>query len=126
MVFFTKKEVNSSNEIHGAGLKHWFYQKLSALAMLPLTLWFVVNLPFFISLNFVSKLNWLTKFPNFILLVLFFVVASFHMKLGLTVVIEDYIHNRRIKRILLTLVTIFSLVLPVKIVVLFLLLRGQI
>ncbi len=124
MTIFTKKVFGLAGGDDNGGLKHWFYQKLSAIAMLPLTLWFVVKLPHFISLSYQSKVDWIITFPNSVLYMLFFIVASFHMRLGLTVVIEDYIHNNRVKSTLLIFITIFSFVLPVKVVVLVLLLRG--
>ena len=122
--FFVKKKLSISNKVESPGLKHWYHQKLSSLIMLPLTLWLILKLPLFISLDYTSKINWLTAFPNFLILILFYIAASFHMKLGLSVVIEDYIHNEKMKNIFLTFITIFSFLLPVKVFVLILLIRG--
>ena len=107
-----------------SGLRHWLYQKITAILLIPITIWFLLNFPRFFKLNFNEKIYWINNSPNYYLLTIFFIISAFHFKLGLTVVIEDYIHNNRIKRIMLTFITIFSLVLPVKIVVLVLLLRG--
>ena len=122
MPFFSKRELTNT---HNSALRHWLHQKISAIFIAPLTLWLVFNLPSFISLDYKSKLNWLIKYPNFLILMLFFLLATYHMRLGLTVVIEDYIHNKKIKTFLLTSVTIFSIYLPVKVIVLILLLRGE-
>ena len=124
MVSLAKKLFRTINEKNSKGLKHWFYQKISALLMIPLTFWFLIKLPFFISLSYNAKLVWLITFPNSIILIIFYIVAGLHMKLGLTVVVEDYFHNERIKNFLLAFITIFSFVLPVKIIVLIYLLRG--
>ncbi len=124
MIFLAKKIFRTESEKKNKGLNHWFYQRISALVMIPLTLWFLIKLPFFISLSYNSKVVWLTNFPNFLMLILFYIAAGLHMKLGLTVVIEDYFHNERIKNILLAFITIFSFILPVKIIVILFLLRG--
>ena len=124
MAFFAKKIMRSINRNNSHAFNHWLYQKLSALLMLPLTIWFLVKLPLFISFNYTAKVKWLVSFPNYFLLILFYVVASFHMMLGLTAVIEDYIHNPRNKKFYLALITIFSFVLPVVITVLILLMKG--
>ena len=86
------------SEKKDSGLGHWWHQKLTAVALLPLTLWFLIVMPGFIALNFEGKLQWLDSKLNIFLLGVFFLIASYHMKLGLTVVIEDYIHNNRIKK----------------------------
>lgn len=122
--FFKKKRLSASNKVDNPGVKHWYYQKLSSLVMLPLTIWLIIKLPLFISLNYKSKVIWLTDFPNFLILILFYIVASFHMKLGLSVVIEDYIHNNKMKNFFITFITIFSFILPVKVFVLILLMRS--
>tara|TARA_B100000963_G_scaffold330719_1_gene320982 strand:+ start:4808 stop:5185 length:378 start_codon:yes stop_codon:yes gene_type:complete len=101
------------SEKKDSGLGHWWHQKLTAVALLPLTLWFLIVIPGFVSLNFEGKLEWLDSELNIFLLSGFFLIASYHMKLGLTVVIEDYIHNNRIKKILLLVIVIFTLMIPV-------------
>ena len=97
------------NKKPNSGLSHWWYQKISALLMLPITLWFIFILPSFISFGYKSKLEWISSFPNNLLLTIFFVISSYHIKLGLTVVIEDYIHNNRIKKILINIVFVITL-----------------
>ncbi len=100
----------SKNKL-GSGLSHWWYQKITAVILMPLTIWFLVILPDFINLNYIEKVNWINKTPNYYLLAVFFVISSYHFKLGLTVVIEDYIHNNRIKRALVIIVSFISLLI---------------
>ena len=101
--FYNTKDVNES------GLKHWWQQKLSAVAMLPLSVWLILNLPKFLSLSYEKKVIWINSIPNFIFLIFFLLIASYHMRLGLTVVVEDYIHNIRLRFFLLKTLEIFTL-----------------
>ena len=101
-----------------SGLSHWWQQKLTAILLLPITVWFINSFPSFMSLSYQEKFNWLYNKPNCYFLALFFIVSSYHMKLGLTVVIEDYIHNDNSKKIL----SIFISVLVVSIILITLLL----
>ena len=105
----SKEKVYNTNEVHESGLKHWWQQKLTAVAMLPLSVWLLLNLPKFLSLSYEKKVIWLNSIPNFIFLIFFLLIASYHMRLGLTVVVEDYIHNIRIKFFLLKTLEIFTL-----------------
>tara|TARA_B110000444_G_C18504475_1_gene439372 strand:+ start:100 stop:483 length:384 start_codon:yes stop_codon:yes gene_type:complete len=112
---------NEKKEIEGkktSGLSHWWHQKLTALLLLPITIWFIMSIPNFMTLNYQDKLNWLYNRPNCYLLAFFFIVSSYHMKLGLTVVIEDYIHNNNLKKILS--IFIFVVVLSITLLTLIL------
>ena len=75
--------------------------------------WFLYTLKEFINKDYSSKITWLEKFPNGILLALFIVAALFHLRLGLTTVIEDYIHNSKTKNFLLSGIAILCLFLAV-------------
>ena len=100
------KENNTRSK---SGLLHWWHQKITAILLLPATLWFIFILPEFIGLEYKEKLDWINTAPNYMILSVFFIISAYHAKLGLTVVIEDYIHNRRSKKILITLITVIML-----------------
>ena len=105
-------EVYKKKNSNGA-LNHWITQKISALILLPLLCWFLFIFKDFINKDYSSKILWMKNFSNSLLLTLFIIIALFHLRLGLTVVIEDYIHNLKSKNFLLSLITILCLLFSV-------------
>ena len=94
-------------------LNHWITQKVSALILLPLLCWFLFIFKDFINKDYSSQIQWMQNFSNSLLLMLFIIVALFHLRLGLSVVIEDYIHNLKSKNFLLSLISILCLLFTV-------------
>lgn len=75
------------------GTGHWWHQRLSAVALVPLSLWFVVTLLGKFGAGHAAVVDWVGS-PFVTVLLLALIVATFyHAKLGLQVVIEDYIHT---------------------------------
>ena len=75
------------------GLGHWRLQRLTAIALIPLTLWFVTSLMSLVTAPHAAAIAWIAK-PYVTVLLLALVLALFwHLKLGLQVVIEDYVHS---------------------------------
>ena len=75
------------------GLGHWRAQRMTAIALLPLALWFVTSLMALINAPHAAVVAWIAK-PHVAVLLLALVIALFwHLKLGLQVVIEDYVHS---------------------------------
>ena len=105
-------EVYKKKNSNGA-LNHWITQKISALILLPLLCWFLFIFKDFINKDYNSQILWMKNFSNSLLLTLFIIIALFHLRLGLTVVIEDYIHNLKSKNFLLSLITILCLLFSV-------------
>ena len=87
--------------------------KISALILLPLLCWFLFIFKDFINKDYSSQILWMKNFSNSLLLTFFIIIALFHLRLGLTVVIEDYIHNLKSKNFLLSLITILCLLFSV-------------
>lgn len=78
----------------GQGAGAWRAQRVSAVALLPLTLWFVVALASGVAADHVAFMAWLSAPVNAILMILLLIAAFHHAALGLQVVAEDYIHSR--------------------------------
>ena len=81
---------------HGAsgdGSHHWWLQRLTALALIPLSIWFMFSIVCHLGDDYSAMLQWVSTPYVAVLLVLYFAFMFFHAQLGLQVVIEDYIHH---------------------------------
>ena len=103
-------------------LNHWILQKVSALVLIPIGIWFLFMIKDFLYYDFTNKILWFKNFYNSLLLSIFILVSIFHLRLGLTVVIEDYIHSLKRKKTLLSLLEILYLFLAVFTVIIILIL----
>ncbi len=75
------------------GVHHWRLQRLTAVALIPLSLWFVFELLGVYAAPHATVAAWVAA-PHVTVLLLAFVLALFwHLKLGVQVVIEDYVHT---------------------------------
>ena len=92
------------------GTHHFWLQRLTAIALIPLTIWFALSIASLASADQATVQAWMQS-PLSVTLMLSFLLAGFwHMKLGLQVVIEDYVHGESTKitcLILNNLVSIF-------------------
>ena len=76
-----------------AGSGAWWAQRLTALALVPLSLWFIFTVIHLAGASRNDVAQWLSS-PVPLVLMLALIVAMFHhMQLGLQVVIEDYVHD---------------------------------
>ena len=80
-----------------AGSHHWWAQRLTAIALVPLTLWFIFSVIHLSGATHQAVIEWLSS-PLTLGLMLALIVATFHhLQLGVQVVIEDYVHDERAK-----------------------------
>ena len=86
------------------GLQHWWAQRVSAIALVPLTLWFVYSVVHLTGADQTRVHGWLSRPATAILMSLFIVTTFYHLALGVQVVIEDYIHREGVKLTTLLLV----------------------
>lgn len=75
------------------GAAVWWAQRLTALALVPLTIWFVVSLVALAGAPYAAFIAWIQGPVTAVLLVVFLAVGFHHMQLGLREVIEDYVHT---------------------------------
>ena len=86
------------------GTDHWYAERMTALAMIPLTLWFVVSLLFGVAADYASLQAWLGIAGNMTLLILLIVNFFWHGQLAGTTVVEDYVHGHGAKLACLTII----------------------
>jgi succinate dehydrogenase / fumarate reductase membrane anchor subunit len=86
------------------GVQHWWVQRVTAIALIPLSLWFVAGIVFLIDVDRATALQWLGSPVTLGLMSLFLIALIYHAVLGLQVVIEDYIHTHATKLTLLLLI----------------------
>jgi succinate dehydrogenase / fumarate reductase membrane anchor subunit len=75
------------------GSQDWWRQRVTAVALLPLSLWLAVCLSLLPGVTHAEVVHWISLPWNTILLLSFILLSLFHAMLGLQVVIEDYVHN---------------------------------
>jgi succinate dehydrogenase / fumarate reductase membrane anchor subunit len=84
-----------------SGVATWWAERVTSIALVPLTLWFIFSLFGLIGASQEQVANWLAG-PVPIVLMLCLIATTFHhMQLGLQVVIEDYIHKDATRFVLL-------------------------
>jgi succinate dehydrogenase / fumarate reductase, membrane anchor subunit len=86
-----------------SGTLHFWRQRLGAVALVPLSIWFVGSALALVGADRNTALAFLAEPFNAIAMALFVIVALNHMTLGLQVVIEDYVHGEGPKISLLML-----------------------
>ena len=77
-----------------SGAGHWWWQRLTALLLIPLSLWFVASLVAMTDMSRDSFVLWLQSPVTSTILVLMLVFTYWHSGLGMQVVIEDYISSK--------------------------------
>ncbi|MGD0433303.1 MAG: succinate dehydrogenase, hydrophobic membrane anchor protein [Acetobacteraceae bacterium] len=80
-----------------AGSKHWWAQRVTSIALVPLTLWFIWSMTRLTGASQADVADWLGS-PVRLSLMLALIAATFHhLQLGLQVVIEDYVTQEGVK-----------------------------
>jgi len=93
------------------GTHHWWAQRLSAIALIPLSFWFIYSLVSMTTLDYMAAIGWLQTPMTSTLLILFVFALFYHAQLGMQVVIEDYVGNEILKItsiILLKFIMVFA------------------
>ena len=79
------------------GLSHWWTQRLTSVALVPLVLWFVFSLARIPELDYLQFRVWIASPVTATLLIVFLIAAFYHLQLGLQVIVEDYVHTGWLK-----------------------------
>ena len=98
--------------------RKWIYHRISAIIVAPLFVWLYFSLISLSTKNYLEAIYFF-KNPLFeILTIMLFFVGFFHAKISLSEIFEDYIHNKKIKDVANLLTSIFSIIIPLIILIL--------
>jgi succinate dehydrogenase / fumarate reductase membrane anchor subunit len=95
------------------GVAHWWAQRVTAVALIPLALWFVAAVAAHAGADHKTALDWLGQPFVAIVLVLLVVATFHHAQLGMQVVIEDYVHTEWARMALIVLVKFAAVALAI-------------
>jgi len=92
--------------------RKWLFQRISALIVTPLIIWFLVSLISLSTGDYNSVINFFSK-PLFLFLTIILLITGFfHAKIGLGEIFEDYIHDEKIKNVANLLTFLMSIIIP--------------
>ena len=98
--------------------RKWILHRVSAIVLAPLYVWLFFSIISLSNKNYSETISFFGD-PLFkILTIMLFFIAFFHARISLSEIFEDYIHNQKIKDVANILVLIFSIILPVIILIL--------
>ena len=92
--------------------KKWLFLKCSSLILIPLMIWFIINLVSIYQADYKEVINFFTQQPSKILFSLFAVFAYFFSALTISEIFEDYINDEKIKNVANKLLNIFAILIP--------------
>ena len=92
--------------------KKWLFLKYSSIILIPLMIWFIINLVSIYDLDYVEVVNFFTKQPSKILFSIFIVISYFFSALTISEIFEDYIQDKKIKNVANKMLNIFAIMIP--------------
>ncbi len=98
------------------GVAHWWAQRVTAIALVPLFLWFVASLCVMTGASQQEVRAWIADPVVSVLLVLLTVAGFHHVQLGLQVVLEDYVRTEWLKIASMILTKFAAVVLAVMVI----------
>tara|TARA_X000000368_G_scaffold415431_1_gene407177 strand:+ start:14 stop:343 length:330 start_codon:yes stop_codon:yes gene_type:complete len=100
--------------------KKWIFLKASSIILIPLLLWFIINIVAVYDKNFEEILIFFSSQPSKFLTSLLMIVAFFYSALSISEIFEDYIHDEKIKNVANKLLYFFAIIIPlITIIVIF-------
>ena len=92
--------------------RKWIFQRVSALIVVPLIIWFLISLISLSTGDYNSVINFFSK-PLFLFLIIILLVSGFfHAKIGLSEIFEDYIQDEKVKNAANLLTFLLSIIIP--------------
>lgn len=95
------------------GARQWWMQRMTAVALIPLTLWLAASLLHHVTDDYATLTAWLRTSLAAVLMVLLLMASCYHVAVGLKVIVEDYVHVERVKIAAVALIHLLSVALAV-------------
>ena len=100
--------------------RKWILQRVSAVIVVPLIVWFLISLIILSTADYSSVINFFSK-PLFLFLTIILLIGGFfHVKIGLGEIFEDYIQDEKIKNVANLLTFLLSIIVPLVTIILLL------
>lgn len=85
--------LGSTNE----GANHWMIQRLTSIALVPLTIWFVISAVGLVGADYAAYARWIGQVGNLSLMVIFVLVLFHHAQQGVCEVVHEYVHDKKLQ-----------------------------
>lgn len=95
------------------GTGHFWAQRLTAIAMVPLILWLCFSIAALPGMSYVEVREWVAGPVNAVILILLLIAGFYHARLGLQVIIEDYVGSHAARTVSIIAVTLLSAVVAI-------------
>ena len=90
---------------------HWLIQRITAIMLIPLSLWFLYQLVKLSSYNHNDLMLFFSSTANSFLFLVMMITSIFHGKFGIQTIIEDYVHSSNLRKIAINIINILSYIL---------------
>ena len=97
--------------------KKWMFMKISSAILIPLMIWFILNLISIYDKDYIEVINFFTTQPSKVLTSLMLVFAYFFSALSISEVFEDYIQDEKIKNAANKALNIFAIIMPLIVII---------
>jgi len=97
--------------------KKWIFLKVSSIILIPLMIWFIINLVSIYEKDYVDIVSFFSTQPSKFLTSLLMIVAFFYSSLSISEIFEDYIHDKKLKNVANKSLYIFSIIVPLIIII---------
>jgi len=92
--------------------KKWMFMKISSTILVPLMVWFILNLVSIFDKDYIEVVNFFTTHSSKVLVSSMLVFAYFFSALSISEVFEDYIQDEKIKNAANKVLNIFAIIMP--------------
>ena len=92
--------------------KKWIFLKISSIILIPLMVWFIINLVSIYEKDYIDIVIFFSTQPSKFLTSLLMIVAFFHSSLSISEIFEDYIHDENLKDIANKTMYALSVIIP--------------